>query len=490
MISSTVIGGLKVKEDNDPGFDNILEMMKSDSAKISTVTYTSLYGFILKLTVDSKDSRYNNLSDTGNFTSSQTDFILKLVPVQEDHEQDIPNKFQGKDKRTNIDKDFIKEADVQMDIFAKSIVGGKEPICPGIADIQILTNDASDIVNFLRLVSEKAIDEDAKKICAYLNKLSKTKSDKGYDIKLGILTMATIESPVCLYEYHNNALASGSNNDTNKKLVNMYANAISQLILLIYKVGYIHHDLHNANIIVSERTGKTMIIDFGRVSKLHTSDHEYLKEYDKTQLDLLEKKMNKYLKQGTLRYLNSLKFPSKYITESAKLGIKNEKISYVINNQKKSVFPMMNESCSPIKKMNVILTLLRLILWIDAATMALHYGKRKGEIKMGWIFYAEAMFGNIFKRAFDVLKDNIIDETTSKFGHNINYSKSYIPLYRSIKDSEKTRLFTKHSFRTSNSKQGPVNKTKKKTSHNTLRIKINSSSVMKPKNITRRNRSI
>ena len=93
-------GGLKARKELK-GFDNVYKMIISKSAKISCLTYSSLYGFILKLTVDPDDSEYLNLNEKGDFESIQTEFIVKIAVISESKESNLP-LFKDTSKKTNL----------------------------------------------------------------------------------------------------------------------------------------------------------------------------------------------------------------------------------------------------------------------------------------------------------------------------------------------------------------------------------------------------
>lgn len=504
MNTKKIIGGLKVIDGNAPGFDNVLEMIKSDSAKITCVTYSSLYGFILKLVVDSTDSKYNNLSDTGDFTLSQTDFILKLVPLELERERRLKTSFattanknvnfgKAKDiyKNTCIKKDFIDEANIQMDIFAKSIIGNNEPICPGVADIQTLSNDTKDIVNFLRIIADKAQDEDTHKICAYLNKtcLASYKNEKNEDIKLelGVLTMAIIEDAINIYRYHSELLDSDTltNEEIDNSVEKVYSNAISQIIILTYRIGYIHHDLHAGNVIVSKNTGKTMLIDFGRISKVGEVTKYILKDvYDDNFRGKFEKMAITY-KTKNDNLFKKMMMTDLYVYKSLR-EINSSNIPPIIDNNAKELSFVLNKPVSDDNKVKIIIMTLRYLVLIDSVVTVYTYNKKEIKMAMEWITdglnKVTGKFNkNVAIKVFDKLKDTFyVSKYTSIFGKNVKYKSSYVPIFN--KHTGKNRLFSRRAFKSNVAQSIRVN-SNSRSSQRTRKI---SNSQSKKSSSTRR----
>lgn len=266
-------GGLKARKELK-GFDNVYKMIISKSAKISCLTYSSLYGFILKLTVDPDDSEYLNLDEKGDFESIQTEYILKIAVISESKESNLP-LFKDTSKKTNMRVDFLKEAKSQMEIFSKSIIGNKNPICPGVADVHI------GPIDIVYLIKKKCIDEDSKEICSILVKLL----NKYEPLRVGIMTMAIFPDNMTLSDYLKQNYLKDPKDFTNKfRTSNMTLKVICKLIILLLRCEYVHHDLHAGNILVSSKTDDVMIIDFGRVSSLSESS-KWLKNYSPSSLE-------------------------------------------------------------------------------------------------------------------------------------------------------------------------------------------------------------
>ena len=78
-------GGLKLKNINKKGFKALFDMINSASAKINLLTYSSLKGFMIELSVSEQASEYFSLK--GNmFVEPVTNYILKFAVITKDND--------------------------------------------------------------------------------------------------------------------------------------------------------------------------------------------------------------------------------------------------------------------------------------------------------------------------------------------------------------------------------------------------------------------
>lgn len=533
MIKNNILGGLKSKF--KPGFDNVLDMLKSKSAKISCLSYDSLYGFILRLDVDETDSKYQNLDSHNDFSEPQTNFIIKLSLVHADHDTSLPIAFKYSDKdgkemeknkltnevktqkngkemekikrsnevkiqkngkemekfkRSSLKKDFLDEAKVQMDIYAKSIVGGREPICPGIADVQILNNDERNIINFLRLLHEKATDEITIKIITYIKRLCLKPIDVMYDkikkksklltFELGVITMDIFKDSITLKDY-----TKKNNNNPNNYNIDIFVNAITQVILLTFTCHYVHHDLHMGNVLVCESTNKTLLIDFGRVSYLKGSDTKFLKDYSKSKYDKLKLYFSPY--EPEYRRTVALLGSDGIVTDDfAKKGISVKAINNEIDFYKRSLkylFTTKIVKLGRMQKWEIINNILRYLLLIDSSVMYLSYGQVMFRVQMRWIVTATPW--NTKTGVHDTMLmifNNLESVYTPKDLTNVDYNNKYITSYSSVKDSEMMGSLDPSKFkfnktvRLSDTKPSRSTKSRPKTSRSKT-LKFNSRKI-------------
>lgn len=452
-------GGLKARKEIK-GFDNVYKMIISKSVKISCLTYSSLYGFILKLTVDPDDSEYLNLNERGDFKSIQTEFILKLTVISESKESNLP-LFKDTLKKTNLRADFLKEAKSQMEIYSKSIIGNKNPVCPGVADVHIGT------VDVIHVMKKKCIDEDSKDICKIIYKLL----DKYQQLRVGIMTMAIFPDNMTLSDYLKRNYLRDPQDFTNKfKTSNIGLKIICKLIILLLRCEYIHHDLHAGNILVSSNTDDVMIIDFGKVSSLSESS-KWLKDYSPSSLEEFNNSINiqdNEYKENLARVNINKKYIKDIIRENIDVTKVKSKVKEMRSEFKKYIIENSNTKVSRPNKKKYIKNILKYIVLLDMIVYKLRYKKESYRTQMKWLFRLEKdVFDNSCVMAFEQMqKDFIINNMK-----HIEYRREYLAQVRDIKGAQ---LAKKDEYF--------------KTNHLTKSLKVISSK--KVKKVTKKNKSL
>jgi len=261
------IGGLKLKHNEKVGFEPIIDMINSSDSELKVLTYSSLKGFMFILNVLPHYSEYLDLNDNfSTFNKPVTSYILKFVVMTEYGDVKLP-PYYGHDKESESTQGFLDEAKLQQDIWEKSITGGRQPICPSVANISLFDNDnAKEILN-LCLLKVTEYDYDEIDLLFYLIELIKNNPD--YEI--GIMTMPTINKSKTLSDFMKNG--------PDQELIDQAIGyAIYQLIRLYIQIKVMHFDLHSGNVLVATDNGniKCFIIDFGRASKIENDEVEGL----------------------------------------------------------------------------------------------------------------------------------------------------------------------------------------------------------------------
>jgi hypothetical protein len=268
------IGGLKLKHNQKVGFEPIIDMINPSDSKLKVLTYSSLKGFMFILNVSPNNSEYLDLNDNfSTFDKPVTSYILKFVVMTELGDDILP-LYYGHDKEwhkkeTESTQGFLDEAKLQQDIWEQSITGGRQPICPSVANISLFNNDNAKEI--LKLCLVKVTEDHEIDLLYYLIDLINNNSD--YEI--GIMTMPTITN--------SNTLSDFMKNGPDQELIDQAIGyAIYQLIRLYIQIKVMHFDLHSGNVLVaSDDDGniKCFIIDFGRASKIE-NDTQVKKLYD------------------------------------------------------------------------------------------------------------------------------------------------------------------------------------------------------------------
>lgn len=265
-------GGLKQKNPDKKGFLPVYDMVNSRNANLNLLSYESLKGFIISLTVDSNDSEYKGLSN-GRFTKNVTDFIMKFAVVAPS-EKIIP-PFNTLVKMSESRESYFNEAKLQQNIWIRSIIGGREEVCPPVANFSLFNNSQSKLI--LNFFISKSNNMYTHIIFNYLNYV--INADPTYEI--GIILMPIIGniinnsihnsiefSKFMLLPINTNFNGLIINNDEKDNAMISVASKVARLFI---DIGVIHFDLHSNNILICvtpQQKIKSYIIDFGRASNI------------------------------------------------------------------------------------------------------------------------------------------------------------------------------------------------------------------------------
>jgi hypothetical protein len=286
-------GGLYLKNVSKKGFKPILDMILHPHSTLKNLTYDSLKGFMVVLTVDTPQSEYNYLSETSprTFTKPVTEFLLKLALITETEKnmgrienvsQKTPVSRGGRKeeeeeegilKYSETKKSFIEEAKIQQKIWYTSLSNGKEQLCPSIANFSLFTNKNSK--RLISILKNKTKDEVLKRI------IFKWIHDTLYSdstTELGIITMPLIQKSATFDSY----LKSYENGNLPRRDFLMAIESFLIQILRLWIDHRIYHaDLHtNNSLIYKDDDGeiKCVLIDFGRIVDFKEFTRKYQDE--------------------------------------------------------------------------------------------------------------------------------------------------------------------------------------------------------------------
>ncbi len=280
-------GGTKKTDETKKGFSPLFSMINNSSSKLSVLTVDSLKGFMIRLSVNSKDSVYKSLNkQNSRFTKPVTEYILKFVVITDKNDTHLPN-YKDIEKSSESMDSFFDEAKLQQHIWSKSITGGRPPICPPVVNFSIFDNtNSTKLLNFLIQKSIKDyensinynksrrdfVEEAEHKIkCellptthvfTYLRDTVANSKDKSY--KIGILTMPMVSN--------SKTLADAIQDVSTPPIA--VPNVIAKIVRLFIEIGVIHFDLHSGNVLVFKDSNDdstendSLIIDFGRASDI------------------------------------------------------------------------------------------------------------------------------------------------------------------------------------------------------------------------------
>jgi len=229
-------------------------------------------GFIFKLTFPESEMWSSGIMSpyiTGRGITLETPvqkLLLKICLIQPEIElKKNPNSYlMGKQiiKENNFNNEIL----TQIDIFNKSNIF-LEPICPSIV-FSVIKSIPEEINFFLDLLSSKSDNETIKKrILEIKNGILIN------NLRIGIIAMEFLDG----FKTLDNSITRNEDQDDIDKITrtqNIYFMAMFEITRL-YKLGYIHNDLHEQNILFNSSypyfvtdpssmfIGRAMIIDFG-----------------------------------------------------------------------------------------------------------------------------------------------------------------------------------------------------------------------------------
>ncbi len=274
-------GGLKLAHPNKQGFQPVYDMINSPSGNLSLLTYKSLKGFMISLDVDTDDSEYLAL-DGNKFNKVVTSFILKFAVITPRNDSELLD-YNSVGKASESKDSFFDEAKLQQHIWKKSISGGRDEICPPVANFSLFDNNNSkELLTFLKGKTTGPVND----IFIYL--FDRVYANPTYGI--GIITMPTVEKSMTFGDFLDSPKGTDFHgiqiNNTYKNIA--YELVTSKIARLFIDVGVIHFDLHaNNSLIYLDPTNeiKCLLIDFGRASDIMSeTNDEYLNIRDKNEV--------------------------------------------------------------------------------------------------------------------------------------------------------------------------------------------------------------
>jgi hypothetical protein len=250
----------------EPPFSLLMTMINNPTCKISSISYSSLFGFIFKLEIDPppKDLGFSRLHMTPfkklnkektAYNEPAYSIVLKLALLGGTR-CDLP-VYKNVEKACDNEDSFKEESKNQSHIYLNTYNNG-EPICPSIVSSVIL-RDIDLIKEFLNKMKNKSTnDKEATSMLDYMIKSVTYINTKS----LGIIAMESATEYVTIYKYKRGL----SYFSRDKNTYNLYCKLIFLVLRLYYETGIIHCDLHLNNAMINSENKDVKLIDFGRIS--------------------------------------------------------------------------------------------------------------------------------------------------------------------------------------------------------------------------------
>ena len=285
-------GGVTQNNLSKTYFTPIRDMLLNGT--ISLLTANSLKGIMIQLDVNEQYSEFKTTFN-GRFTVPVVSYLLKFVVINDGVKRRLPMltlKDHELVKSCETSEKFREEAIIQQRIWEESIVGGKEEICPSIANIAFFTGiETRDLLALLFSKSEEGTD--LYTVLEYIRDHSQG--------NIGVLTMPMIEGSKTLSQFAKDLSrpATAAAADVARIVDVIRAAKISVLtkVVRLFLQGYIHLDLHtNNSLVVLDDRIHTWLIDFGSVYNLDPTSVEGVEGIvERTQLNHLRTVLQEYL---------------------------------------------------------------------------------------------------------------------------------------------------------------------------------------------------
>ena len=280
---------------NKEKYTEAMNEMINNAVKIDCVSYTSLEGFIFIIKVNEVDAVFNGLDVDLNFEKPITTILLKFVMIHNSITSTKPSnditftippfakprfsgeplvkvepkaKVQGKPniqrihKRIASKQTFIKEIDIQYNIYKSTLAYNNIPICPAIIYNNIFTGTPK-INQYLFNIRSKLRNlygnDERNTALQIINQLIHLYNGKGIP-DLGVIGMEFADG----YKTLDSFIEANEIQKCEKCLSAVIVN----IIRLFICCGTIHLDLHTKNIMINNELRKCLLIDFGVVKKM------------------------------------------------------------------------------------------------------------------------------------------------------------------------------------------------------------------------------
>lgn len=271
---------------NSKLFNDISKMIFSKQNELKILSYDSLSGFIYLLKLPHTKNNNSNIQfyDINNHNSRFNipvhEFIIK-ISVLSSRDSTSLKQFMNCDKMTMSPNTFHDEAKFQQKAWIESIIGGRDAICPSIANFTLLQqNDALHFFGLLNKYKHTNTKSTEHLLNNYLINIMNTKhyipsskhNNKIVDDKIGIgFIIMSLKNNATVFENEIFKLKKNINNNK-YSLIMTYAMVISNLLRLSLEMKIFHIDFHDRNVLFYNdkltNEKKSIIIDFGRASDI------------------------------------------------------------------------------------------------------------------------------------------------------------------------------------------------------------------------------
>ena len=310
-------GGVVKKNPGKPAQDILHDTLESGGVVLNVISDGSLKCFVIEIIInDPRACEYIDTNASGSFRNPVERLVMKILITDDHPDATFTNEYIGIDgvaryKEPETPINIIEEAKVQQEAWIKTVVNGRVPVCPSVADLIFFDNQ--DGKNFITYLQTKFAPGNAlmDNICRYiLDRL--LLPSRG----ICVMVMPEVSAPaqvlaaagpqagpqaapqasITLYGFLN--LPDGSNFQgliVDQAQKNRAYSLIIACVLRLYWVGIVHLDLHAKNFLLYvDQNGilQGKIIDLGNSIIFTNGTNKFI--VDQADIDTLRAGLETY----------------------------------------------------------------------------------------------------------------------------------------------------------------------------------------------------
>jgi hypothetical protein len=310
-------GGVVKKNPGKPAQDILHDTLESGGVVLNVISDGSLKCFVIEIIInDPRACEYIDTNASGSFRNPVERLVMKILITDDHPDAAFTNEYIGIDgvaryKEPETPINIIEEAKVQQESWIKTVVNGRVPVCPSVADLIFFGNQ--DGKNFIMYLQTKFAPGNAlmDNICAYILERLLLPS-RG----ICVMVMPEVSAPaqvlaaagpqagpqaapqasITLYGFLN--LPDGSNFQgliVDQAQKNRAYSLIIACVLRLYWVGIVHLDLHAKNFLLYvDQNGilQGKIIDLGNSIIFTNGTNKFI--VDQADIDTLRAGLETY----------------------------------------------------------------------------------------------------------------------------------------------------------------------------------------------------
>lgn len=167
-------GGVVKRNPGKPPQDILHDTLESGGVVLNVISDSSLKCFVIEIIINDRNAcEYIDTNASGSFRNPVERLVMKILITDDDPDATFTNEYididgvrRSKEPETPVN--IIEEAKVQQEAWIKTVVNGRVPVCPSVADLIFFANQ--DGKNFITYLQTKFAPGNALmgNICAYI----------------------------------------------------------------------------------------------------------------------------------------------------------------------------------------------------------------------------------------------------------------------------------------------------------------------------------